>query len=150
MRTPLRHETLPLREWPSQLGPLMASGPELRRSSIGVRRELWRVVDKYGLVLGIPLQQRRDAGAEETFLINHLNAYDVPEVIHADQLRSYRAAIWEIASLIDVDRRQGISTVRRNDVIERPHRPTWRQERQERGFKRRKRAQGFLNLHARY
>jgi hypothetical protein len=44
--------------------------------------------------------------------------YDVPEVIHADQLRSYGAAIREIPSLADVDHQQVISTARCNNIIE--------------------------------
>ena len=52
-------------------------------------------------------------------------------------------------SLINVDHQQVISTARYNNLIEQSHRPTRRQERQQQGFKRRKRAQEFLNLHAR-
>jgi putative transposase len=42
-----------------------------------------------------------------------------------------------------------ISTARCNNIIEQSHRPTRRQERSQQGFRRRKRAQEFLNLHAR-
>jgi hypothetical protein len=44
--------------------------------------------------------------------------YDVPEVIHADQLRSYGAAIREIPSLADVDHQQVISTARCKNITE--------------------------------
>lgn len=51
--------------------------------------------------------------------------------------------------LADVDHQQVISTARCNNIVEQSHRPTRRQERQQQGFKRRKRAQEFLNLQAR-
>ncbi len=44
---------------------------------------------------------------------------------------------------------QVVSTAHCNNLIEQSHRPTRRQERQQRGFRSRHRAQGFLNLHAR-
>jgi len=77
-----------------------------------------------------------------------LAEYDVPDTICTDQLRSYGAAIRVIPSLVNVDHQQVISTARCNNLIEQSHRPTRRQERQQQGFKRRKRAQAFLNLHA--
>ena len=71
------------------------------------------------------------------------------EVIHTDHLRSYGAAIRELPSLVNVDHQQVISTARCNNLIEQSHRPTRRQERSQQGFKRRKRTQEFLSLHAR-
>jgi len=78
-----------------------------------------------------------------------LAEYDVPDTICTDQLRSYGAAIREIPSLINVDHQQVISTARCNNLLEQEHRATWRQERSQQGFRRRERAQEFLNLHAR-
>jgi len=155
------HETL--REWCIQFAPLFAQDlrhREPRRGSRwhldevctsvdGVRHWLWRAVDEHGVVLDILLQRHRDIEAAKTFLTRLLGEYDVPEVIHTDQLRSYGAAIREIPSLADVDRQQVISTARCNKLIEQSHRPTRRQERRQQGFKRRKRAQEFLSLHAR-
>ncbi|WP_156953148.1 DDE-type integrase/transposase/recombinase, partial [Deinococcus frigens] len=66
-----------------------------------------------------------------------------------DQLQSYGAAIRDLPSLHGVDHQQVISTARCNNVIEQSHRSTRRQERQQQGFKRKKRAQEFLRLHAR-
>ena len=109
----------------------------------------WRAVDEHGFVLDILLQRHRDTEAAKTFLIRLLGEYDVPEVIHTDQLRSYGAAVREISSLVNVDQQQVISTARRNNLIEQFHRPTRREERSWQGFKRRKRAQEFLSLHAR-
>ena len=109
----------------------------------------WRAVDEYGFVLDIFLQRYRDTEAAKTFLTRLLGEYDVPEVIHTDQLRSYGAAIREILSLVNVDHQQVISTARCNNIIEQSHRPTRRQERSQQGFRRRERAQEFLSLHAR-
>ena len=174
MRTPLLHETL--REWCIKFGPLFVEElrhQEPRRGSWwhldevctsvdGVRHWLvlvrtarlgtldrWRAVDEYGFVLDILLQRHWDTEAAKTFLTRLLGEYDVPEVIHTDQLRSYGAAIREIPSLADVDHQQVISTARCNNVIEQEHRSTRRQERSQQEFRRRKRAQEFLSLHAR-
>ena len=106
-------------------------------------------MDEYGFVLDILLQRHRDTEAAKTFLTRLLGEYDVPEVIHTDQLRSYGAAIREIPSLVNVDHQQVISTARCNNIIEQSHRPTRRKERSQQGFRRRKRAQEFLSLHAR-
>ena len=115
----------------------------------GVRHWLWRAVDEHGFVLDILLQRHRDTEAAKTFLTGLLGEYHVPDTICTDQLRSYGAAIREIPSLVNVDHQQVISTARCNNVIEQEHRSTRRQERSQQGFRRRKRAQEFLNLHAR-
>jgi len=155
------HETL--REWCIKFGPLFAedlrhreprrgcrwSLDEVCTSVDGVRHWLWRAVDEHGFVLDILLQRHRDTEAAKTFLTRLLREYDVPEVIHTDQLRSYGAAIREIPSLADVDHQQVISTARCNNMIEQEHRSTRRHERSQQGFRRRKRAQEFLSLHAR-
>ena len=120
------------REWCMKFGPLFAE--ELRRresrrgsrwyldevctSVDGVRHWLWRAVDEHGVVLDILLQRHRDMEAVKTFLTRLLSEYDVPEVIHTDQLRSYGTAIREIPSLADVDHQQMISTARCNNLIE--------------------------------
>ena len=155
------HETL--REWCMKVGSFFAEGlrhREPRRGSRwyldevctsvdGVRHWLWRAVDEHGFVLDILLQRHRDTEAAKTFLTRLLVEYDVPEVIHIDQLRSYGAAIRELPSLINADHQQVISTARCNNIVEQSHRPTRCQERQQLGFKQRKRAQAFLDLHAR-
>jgi putative transposase len=155
------HETL--REWAIKFGPLFADGlrqREPRRGSRwlldevcttvdGVRHWLWRAVDEHGFVLDILLQRHRDTEAAKNFMTRLLAEYDVPDTICTDQLRSYGAAIREIPSLADVAHQQVISTARCNNMIEQSHRATRRQERQQQGFRRRKRAQEFLRLHAR-
>ena len=78
----------------------------------------WRAVDEYSFVLDVLLHRYRDTEAAKTFLTRLPGEYDVPEVIHTDQLRSYRAAIRKIPSLINVDHQQVISTARCNNIIE--------------------------------
>jgi putative transposase len=155
------HETL--REWCINFGSLFAEAlrhREPRRGSQwsldevcttvdGVRHWLWRAVDEHGFVLEVLLQRHRDTEAAKTFLTRLLGEYNVPEVIHTDQLGSYGAAIREISSLADVDHQEVISKARCNNIIEQEHRSTRRQERSQQGFRRRKRAQEFLSLHAR-
>ncbi|MGY2894376.1 transposase-like protein [Deinococcus sp. UYEF24] len=81
-------------------------------------------MDEYGFVLDILLQRHRDTKAAKTFLTRLLGEYDVPEVVHTDQLRSFGVAIREIPSLVNVDHQQVISTARCNNVIEQEHRST--------------------------
>ena len=138
------HETL--REWSLKFGPLFAEDlrqREPRRGSRwlldevctsvnGVRHWLWRAVDEHGFVQGILLLQRhRDTEAAVTFLTRLLGEYDVPEIIHTDQLRSDGAAIRTLPNLANVDHQQVISTVRCNNMIEQEHRATRRKERSE-------------------
>jgi len=106
-------------------------------------------VDEHGFVLDILLQWHRNTEAAQTFLTRLLVEYNVPEVIRTDQLRRYPAAIREIPSLADVGHQQVIRAARCNNIIEQEHRSTRRQERSQQSFKRRKRAQEFLSLHAR-
>ena len=155
------HETL--RKWCIKFSALFAEDlrqREPRRGSSwlmdevcttvdGVRHWLWRAVEEHGFVLAILLQRHRDTDAAKTFLIRLLGEYNVPDTICNSQLRSYGAAIREIPSLADVDHQQVISTARCNNIIEQEHRSTRRQERSQQGFRRQKRAQAFLNLHAR-
>ncbi len=102
------HETLC--EWCIKFGPLFAEDlrhreprrgsrwhlDEVATSVDGIRHWLWRAVDEHGFVLDILLQRYRNTEAAKTFLTNLLGEFDVPEVIHTDQLRSYGAAIREI------------------------------------------------------
>lgn len=154
------HETL--REWAIKFGPLFAQDlrhREPRRGSRwllddvcttvdGVRHWLWRAVDEHRFVQGILLHRHRDTEAAKIFLTRLLGEDEVPDTICTDQLRSYGAAIREIPNLVKVDHQQVISTARCNNIVEQSHRATRRQERQQQGFRRRKRAQAFLGLHA--
>ncbi len=115
----------------------------------GVKQWLWRAVDEHGAVLDVLLQKHRDTKATRSFFQRLLGEYDVPEVIHTDKLWSYGAALRELPVLHAVQHVQVVSTARCNNLIEQSHRPTRRQERQQRGFRSRHRAQGFLDLQAR-
>ncbi|PYE49477.1 IS6 family transposase [Deinococcus yavapaiensis] len=115
----------------------------------GVKHWLWRAVDERGAVLDVFLQQHRDTEAARSFFARLLGDYKVPDIIHTDKLWSYGAALREHPVLHTVEHVQVVSTARCNNLIEQSHRPTRQQERQQRGFRSRKRAQGFLDLHAR-
>ena len=93
--------------------------------------------------------RHRDTEAAKTFLARLLGEYHVPETICTDKLASYGAAIRDLSALQEVDHQQVISTARCNNLIEQSHRPTRQQERGQLGFKKIKRTQEFLNLHAR-
>ena len=161
MRTPLLHETL--RQWNIKFAPLLTEElrhREPRRSSRwpldemhvkvgGVTHWLWRAVDEYGDVLDILLQEHRDTEAAKSFFMCLLEKYHVPEVIHTDKLWSCRAALRELPVLHTVEHVQVVSTARCNNLVEQSHRPTRQQERSQLSFKRRRRTQEFLALHAR-
>ncbi|BDP44258.1 IS6 family transposase (plasmid) [Deinococcus aetherius] len=154
------HETL--RQWNIKFAPLLTEEPrhrEPRRGSLwhldemcvpvgGVKHWLWRAVDEHGAVLDILLQPHRDTEAARGFFTRLLSEYDVPEVIHTDKLWSYGAALRGLPVLHIVEHVQVASTARCNNLIEQSHRPTRRQERSQLGFKRRRRTQEFLALHA--
>ena len=106
-------------------------------------------MDEYDTVLDVFMQQHRDTEAARSFLSRLLTEFDVPEVIHTDKQGSYRAALRKISVLHTVEHREVISTARCNNLVEQSHRPTRQQEKQQRGFRSRIRAQGFLDLHAR-
>ncbi|WP_425556221.1 IS6 family transposase [Deinococcus rubellus] len=137
------HETLC--EWCIKFGPLFAADLRQWRQTV-----LWRTVDEYSFALDVLLQRHRDSEAAKAFLTRLMGEFHVPEVIHTNQLRSYGAVIREIPSRVNIDHRQQVfSPARCNNLIEQSHRPARRQERQQVGFKQRKRAQAFLSLHAR-
>ena len=130
MRTPLLHETL--REWCIKFAPLFAEelrhqGPrrgsrwyldEVCTSVDGVRHWLWRAVDEHGFVFDILLQRHRDTDAARILLTRLLNEYDVPEVIHTGQRRSYGTATRELPTLDHVHHQRVISTSHCNNIIE--------------------------------
>jgi putative transposase len=90
-----------------------------------------------------------DTAAAKNFFERLLGEHDLPETVCTDKLASYSAAIRELPRLEAVDHRRVISTARCNNLIEQSHRPTRGQERSQLGFRQVKRAQGFLELHAR-
>ena len=155
------HETL--RQWNIKFAPLLTEElrhREPRRGSRwhldevhvvvgGIKHWLWRAVDEQGAVLDVLLQEHRDTEAAKTFFTRLLREYDVPQAIHTDKLWSYGAAIRELPVLHAVEHVQVVSSARCNNLVEQSHRPTRQRERQQIGFKRRRRTQEFLALHAR-
>ena len=114
----------------------------------GVKHWLWRAVDEHGAVLDVFLQEHRDTEAAKSFFHLLMGEHAAPEVIHSDNFWSYGAALRELPVLHAVEHIQVVSTARCNNLIEQSHRPTRRQERSQRDFRSRRRAQGFLDLHA--
>lgn len=106
-------------------------------------------MDEHGAVLDILLQKHRDTRVAKSFFVRLLGEHRVPEVIHTDKLWSYGAALRELPVLHGVEHVQVASTARCNNLVEQSHRPTRPQERSQLGFKRRRRTQEFLDLHAR-
>ncbi|MVN89096.1 IS6 family transposase [Deinococcus sp. HMF7620] len=162
-RFPLSVIGYALRQWNITFAPLLTEElrhREPRRGSRwhldevyvkvgGVKHWLWRAVDEHGDMLDILLQEHRDTESAKSFFVRLLGEYDVPEVIHTDKLWSSGAAIRELPVLHGVEHVQVISTARCNNFVEQSHRPTRQQERSQIGFKRRRRTQEFLALHAR-
>jgi len=110
----------------------------------GELHDLWRAVDQDGIVLGILVQSRRNAGAATRFFKRLLKGLQyVPRVFVADRLRSYGVAKRELPS--DVEHRQNRYL---NNRAEKSHRPTRRRERQMQRFKSARQAQRFLSAHA--
>ena len=155
------HETI--RGWCEKFGPTITKElkkREPRRGSRwhldevcvkikGVKHWLWRAIDEYGAVLDVLLQEHRDTEAAKTFFATLLHVYEAPTAIHTDKLGSYGAAIRDLPELHGAEHREVISTARCNNLIEQSHRPTRSQERSQKGFKGMRKAQKFLDLHAR-
>jgi len=100
-------------------------------------------------VLDVLLQRHRDTEAARTFLACLLGEFHVPETICTDKLASDGAAIRELPALQAVDHQPVISTTHCNNLVEQSHRRTRQQERSQLSFRKLKRTQEFLNLHAR-
>ena len=110
---------------------------------------LWRAVDEHRDVQGILLQEHRDTEAARSFFMRLLETSNVPEVIHTDKPGSHGAAFREVPVLHGVEHGQGMSSARCNTLVEQSHHRARQQERSQLGFKRRRRTQEFLDLHAR-
>jgi putative transposase len=110
----------------------------------GVLHYLWRAVDQHGVVLGILVQDRRNASAAKRFFKRLLAGLNFkPRRLITDGLRSYAVAHREV--LPDVRHRTSRYL---NNRAENSHRPTRRQERQMQRFKSPEQAQRFLSSHA--
>jgi putative transposase len=143
-----------IRAWCSKFGPSYAAGLRRRRARPsdkwhldevqlrikGQRHWLWRAVDKYGVVLDILIQQRRDQNAAETFLRRVLAAAGSnPRVVITDKLASYPPAIRHVLPGTEHRRHKGL-----NNRAENSHQPTRQRERAMRRFKSPEQAQRFL------
>ena len=111
----------------------------------GDRRYLWRAVDQDGEVIDVLVQKRRDTKAAKRFFRRLLrsNKQIRPRTIVTDKLGSYRVAHRELLPDAKHDTRQYY-----NNRSESSHEPTRVRERQMRGFKSRRQAQHFLNVHS--
>jgi putative transposase len=143
-----------IRAWCSKFGPNYAAGLRRRRERVsdkwhldevqlkinGKRHWLWRAVDKYGVVLNILIQQRRDQNAAETFLRRVLATVGSdPRVVVTDKLASYPPAIRRVLPTAEHRRHKGL-----NNRAENSHQPTRQRERAMRRFKSPEQAQHFL------
>ena len=110
----------------------------------GVLHYLWRAVDRHGVVLGILVQDRRNATAAKRFFRRLLAGLrSKPRQVITDGLRRYGVAPREL--LPEVKHRTSRYL---NHRAENSHRPTRRRERQMQRFKSPEQAQRFLSSHA--
>lgn len=108
----------------------------------GKKYWLWRAVDSKGDVLDILVQSRRNKRAAIRFFRKLFKAFGVPRVIVTDKLRSYGAALKELAPGIEHRSHKGL-----NNRSEGSHRPTRRREKIMGRFKSPRQAQRFLSVH---
>ncbi|MEL0583976.1 MAG: IS6 family transposase [Candidatus Thiodiazotropha sp. (ex. Lucinoma kazani)] len=109
----------------------------------GKRQYLWRAVDQDGDVIDILMQSRRNRGAALRFFRKLFKGQaSMPWKIITDKLRSYQAALCEIAPSLS-----HITDQYENNRAEVSHQPTRQQERQMRRFKSPGQAQRFLSFH---
>ena len=110
----------------------------------GKQQYLWRAVDQDGDVVDVFLQARRDGKAAKRFFRRLLKRHeDEPRKIVTDKLRSYGVAHRELIPEAIHDTSQYA-----NNRAELSHQPTRVRERGMRGFKSRRQAQRFLDVHA--
>ncbi|GGO41315.1 putative transposase [Deinococcus humi] len=154
------HETL--RQWNIKFTPLLTEELRHREPRWGSRWYLDEVCVKVGGlkdwlkqainehwdVLDSLLQEHRDTKAAKSFFRHLLREYDVPQVIHTDKLWSSGAALRELPVLHHVEHIQIISAARCHNLVKGSHRRARQRERSQLGFKRRRRTQEFLALHA--
>lgn len=108
----------------------------------GKKYWLWHAVDSKGDVLDILVQSRRNKRAASRFFRKLFKAFGAPRVIVTDKLRSYGAALKELAPGIEHRSHKGL-----NNRSEGSHRPTRRREKIMGRFKSPRQAQRFLSVH---
>ena len=109
----------------------------------GERFYLWRAVDHEGEVLESYVTKTRDKKAALKFLKKSMRRYGRPNAIVTDKLRSYGAALKEIGN---ADRQETGRWV--NNRAENSHLPFRRRERAMLRFRRLRRLQKFVSVHA--
>jgi putative transposase len=107
-----------------------------------VKYWLWRTVDSKGVVLNIFVQSRRNKRAAIRFFRKLFKAFGEPRVIVTDKLRSYAAALKELAPGIEHSSHKGL-----NNRPQGSRRPTRRREKITGRFKSPRQAQQFLSVH---
>ena len=154
------HETV--RFWWQRFGPMFAS--EIRKKRIvqrcnathwrwhldevfvkinGVQHYLWRAVDHEGEVLEVYATKTRDKKSALRFLKKAIRHNGYPRVIVSDRLRSYGAALKEIA-----DAPAHETGHRLNNRAENSHLPFRRRERAMLGFRKTETLKKFTTVHA--
>jgi len=145
-----------IRAWVAKFGPQYAKAIRRDRPKVadkwhldevvlpinGKKYWLWRAVDGKGDVLDILVQSRRNKRAASRFFRKLFKAFGEPRVIVTDKLRSYGAALKELAPGIEHRSHKGL-----NNRSEGSHRPTRRREKIMGRFKSPRQAQRFLSVH---
>jgi putative transposase len=108
----------------------------------GQKYWLWRAVDSKGDVLDILVQSQRNKQAATRFFRKIVKAFGQPRVVVTDKLRSYGAALKNLAPGIEHLSHKGL-----NNRSEGSHRPTRRREKIIGRFKSPRQAQRFLSVH---
>lgn len=108
----------------------------------GCRHWLWRAVDANGDVLDILVQSRRNKTAAKRLFCKLFKKWGQPRVIVTNKLRSYGAALSELAPRIDHRQHKGL-----NNRAEASHRHTRRREKIMGRFKSFGQAQRVLSVH---
>ncbi|GGO29910.1 hypothetical protein GCM10008949_24050 [Deinococcus humi] len=109
---------------------------------------MWRAVDEYGVVLDVFLQEHRETEAARAFF-HRLLGQGRRAGGHPHRSGVPVPPFANFPCFHPVEHVQVVSTAPYNTIVEHSHRPTRRQARQQRGFRSRKRAQGFVEVHAR-
>ena len=108
----------------------------------GKKHWLWRAVDSNGDVLDILVQSRRNKAAATRFFRKLFKRWGEPRVLVTDKLRSYGAALNDLAPGIEHRQHKGL-----NNRSEASHRHTRRREKIMGRFKSPGQAQRFLSVH---
>ena len=145
-----------IRDWVARFGPQIAARIRRNRPAAadkwhldevvvpikGQKFWLWRAVDASGDVLDILVQRRRDRAAATRFFRKLFKRWGLPRVLVTDKLRSYGAAMSNLAPGIEHRQHKGL-----NNRAEASHRHTRRREKVMGRFKSPGQAQRLLSVH---